>query len=565
MIPNKFKSLELLYVNNEGGYAMKRNIVILLLALVFLMPYTDVNARRRKKKKTETISYVGGYAGAGYSQLMHDIPNTKIPGGGAGMLGVEYFLKHGKKNKYFNFNLGFEAMYFNSLSCMNDFSLDSKFYYNDPLHNNLEIDYFMDFADYREFHNNLSVGLPIMLGGEFKQFYFAVGAKAKYGLMGNYLTKTALTTWARDPEFIEDLENLPNHNIALNNLQSKGNLNFGLDVIASAEVGVVLDKWMSISATTLGDDVRTRKDISYRLGLFVDYGVLNISKNFAHDDILLAFPEMEAQSDGRYVVSAASMGSIYNNSMLTSDVSKDTRFNSFVIGAKFTVLIQVSANPDSKKKTRKRPKVRDIVFKETIYQEFVCGVRDERTGRPLSAQVSIIDLGEKRDTLFTENSDEELGLCALELDKTKNYAIMVSKDGYLNYRDTVASISDTLYVDLQPIKRNTVIILKNLFFDTDKTIIKNTSVESLEEMYRLLVDNPKIKVMITGHTDNVASDAYNIRLSEGRAKAVYDEMVRRGIDPKRMKWQGKGEREPIETNKTEEGRAVNRRVEFKIL
>ena len=119
--------------------------------------------------------------------------------------------------------------------------------------------------------------------------------------------------------------------------------------------------------------------------------------------------------------------------------------------------------------------------------------------------------------------------------------------------------------DLQPIKRNTVIILKNLFFDTDKTIIKNTSVESLEEMYRLLVDNPKIKVMITGHTDNVASDAYNIRLSEGRAKAFYDEMVRRGIDPKRMKWQGKGEREPIETNKTEEGRAVNRRVEFKIL
>ena len=49
------------------------------------------------------------------------------------------------------------------------------------------------------------------------------------------------------------------------------------------------------------------------------------------------------------------------------------------------------------------------------------------------------------------------------------------------------------------------------------------------------------------------------------AKAVYDEMVRRGIDPKRMKWQGKGEREPIETNRTEEGRAANRRVEFRIL
>ena len=563
MIPNKFKLLGLLYVNNEGGYVMKRNIVILFLALVFLMPYTDLSARRRKKYYP--ASYVGGYVGVGYSQLMHNIPTTTTPGGGAGVFGLEYFVKYGKNDKYFNFHLGVEAMYFNSLSRMNDFSLGSTFYYNDPLHDNLEIDYFMDFANYRESHNNLSIGLPIMFGGEFKQLYFAVGAKAKYGLMGNYLTKTALTTWARDPEFIEDLENLPNHNIALNNLQSKGNLNFGLDVTASAEVGLVLDKWLSSSATKIGTDVRTRKSVTYRLGVFVDYGVLNLSRNFTHEDILLAFPGMQTQSDGRYLVPATSMGSVYNNSMLMSDVSKETRFNSFVVGAKFTVLFQVSKNPDKNKKARKRPQVRDVVLKDTLYQEFVCGVRDERTGYPLSAQVSIIDLEEKRDTLFVEDTDNELGLCELELDRTKKYAIMVSKDGYLNYRDTVVSISDTLYVDLQPIKRNTVIILKNLFFDTDKTIIKNTSVESLEEMYRLLVDNPKIRVMITGHTDNVASDAYNIRLSEGRAKAVYDEMVRRGIDPKRMKWQGKGEREPIDTNKTEEGRAANRRVEFKIL
>jgi outer membrane protein OmpA-like peptidoglycan-associated protein len=330
-------------------------------------------------------------------------------------------------------------------------------------------------------------------------------------------------------------------------------------------VGLVLDKWLSSSATKIGTYVRTRKSVTYRLGLFVDYGVLNLSRNFTHEDILLAFPGMQTQSDGRYLVPATSMGSVYNNSILKSDVSKEARFNSFVVGAKFTVLFQVSKNPDKNKKARKRPQVRDVVLKDTLYQEFVCGVRDERTGYPLSAQVSIIDLEEKRDTLFVEDTDNELGLCELELDRTKKYAIMVSKDGYLNYRDTVVSISDTLYVDLQPIKRNTVIVLKNLFFDTDKTIIKNTSVESLEEMYRLLVDNPKIRVMITGHTDNVASDAYNIRLSEGRAKAVYDEMVRRGIDPKRMKWQGKGEREPIDTNKTEEGRAANRRVEFKIL
>ena len=130
---------------------MKRNIALLLLALVFLMPYTDVNARRKKRKKQYAISYLGGSVGGGYSQLMHDIPNTTIPGGGTGLLGFEYFIKYGK---HFNFHLGLEGMYFNSLSRMNDFSIDSKFYYNDPLHNNLEIDYYMDFMDYREQHNN---------------------------------------------------------------------------------------------------------------------------------------------------------------------------------------------------------------------------------------------------------------------------------------------------------------------------------------------------------------------------------------------------------------------------
>jgi outer membrane protein OmpA-like peptidoglycan-associated protein len=541
---------------------MKRNIALLLLALVFLMPYVDVNARRKKGKKLYAISYLGGYVGGGYSQLMHDIPNTTTPGGGTGLLGFEYFLKYGK---HFNFHLGLEGMYFNSLSKMNDFSIDSKFYYNDPLHNNLEIDYYMDFMNYREQHNNFSLNVPLMLGGEFKQFYFALGAKAKYGLIGNYFTNTNLTTWARDPEFIEDLENLPNHNISLNNLRTKGHLSYGLDVTASAELGIILDKWMSNSATIFGG-VRNRKNISYRLGLFADYGVLNVRKNFAHDDIILGFPDMQAQADGRYVVPAASIGAVYNNSMLASDLSKEARFNSFVVGVKFTVLVQVSDTPiEPKKKERKRPTVHNVVLKENPIQEFVCGVRDERTGQPLSAQVSIIELGEQRDTLLVENKDKELGIFALELNKTKNYLIAVSKEGYIGYKDTVASISDTLYIDLKPIKKNTIIVLKKLFFDTNKTTIKNTSAESLDEMYRLLVDNPQIKIMITGHTDNVASDAYNLRLSEGRAKAVYDEMINRGIDPKRIKWQGKGEREPIDTNATEEGRAANRRVEFKIL
>jgi hypothetical protein len=84
-------------------------------------------------------------------------------------------------------------------------------------------------------------------------------------------------------------------------------------------------------------------------------------------------------------------------------------------------------------------------------------------------------------------------------------------------------------------------------------------------MYQLLSKNPNMRIRITGHTDNVGSERYNKKLSEGRAKAVRDEMVKRGIDPERMEWNGRGSKEPIESNKTPEGRAENRRVEFKIL
>jgi outer membrane protein OmpA-like peptidoglycan-associated protein len=162
-------------------------------------------------------------------------------------------------------------------------------------------------------------------------------------------------------------------------------------------------------------------------------------------------------------------------------------------------------------------------------------------------------------------TDKETGFVEEQIDNGK-YGISITRPGYIDYSDTLFRvISDTLYVDLQPIKKNTVVILRNLLFDTDKTVIRNVSTQSLEEMYQLLAKNPNMRIRITGHTDNVGTERYNKKLSEGRAKAVFDEMVKRGIDPSRMEWNGRGSKEPIESNATPEGRAENRRVEFKIL
>jgi outer membrane protein OmpA-like peptidoglycan-associated protein len=78
-------------------------------------------------------------------------------------------------------------------------------------------------------------------------------------------------------------------------------------------------------------------------------------------------------------------------------------------------------------------------------------------------------------------------------------------------------------------------------------------------------DDPKMKIEISGHTDNTGSQPLNFKLSEARAKAVVDFLVQKGIDPARMEYKGFGSLQPIADNATAAGRTKNRRVEFKIL
>ena len=84
-------------------------------------------------------------------------------------------------------------------------------------------------------------------------------------------------------------------------------------------------------------------------------------------------------------------------------------------------------------------------------------------------------------------------------------------------------------------------------------------------MYNSLIEHPEIRIRITGHTDNVGSDRFNQSLSEQRANSVRSELIKLGIDANRIEAEGKGKTEPVATNETDEGRALNRRVEFMIL
>ncbi|MBP5477667.1 MAG: OmpA family protein [Paludibacteraceae bacterium] len=120
---------------------------------------------------------------------------------------------------------------------------------------------------------------------------------------------------------------------------------------------------------------------------------------------------------------------------------------------------------------------------------------------------------------------------------------------------------DTIVYNGDTIQAGDTIVMENLFFDNDRTNIRHISDNTLDELADLLQRHPSAHITLIGHTDNVGTEEYNQRLSEGRVNSVKAELVKRGIDANRINTIGKGESEPIADNSTPEGRAENRRVE----
>ena len=118
---------------------------------------------------------------------------------------------------------------------------------------------------------------------------------------------------------------------------------------------------------------------------------------------------------------------------------------------------------------------------------------------------------------------------------------------------------------LVPIQTGEVIRLNNIFFDTGKWDLKSESFNELNRVSQLLKDNPAMTIEISGHTDNVGAEDFNILLSGNRAKAVVDYLLSQGIASERLNSKGFGKAKPVASNDTEEGRKENRRVEFTIV
>jgi len=173
--------------------------------------------------------------------------------------------------------------------------------------------------------------------------------------------------------------------------------------------------------------------------------------------------------------------------------------------------------------------------------------------------------------LFTNTANSSTGKFLLPLPSGKNYGIAVKKDGYLFHSENfdVPQTSEyqeiNLDIPLMPIKKDSKIVLRNVFFETAKSTLNAMSYTELDNLVKIMNDNPKLKIEIGGHTDNVGTRTYNQKLSQDRAEAVVNYLLSKKIAKNRMTFKGYAFDEPIDTNDTPEGRAQNRRVEFKIL
>jgi outer membrane protein OmpA-like peptidoglycan-associated protein len=204
----------------------------------------------------------------------------------------------------------------------------------------------------------------------------------------------------------------------------------------------------------------------------------------------------------------------------------------------------------------------------------VSGKVTDENENPVDADIKWFNLNLNR-IAGSLKSDPETGEYTITLPVGSNYSYFAEKTGYYSVSNNVDLSEEKGFgektVDIKMIsikslqESESTIKLNNIYFDFDKYELKPESYSELDRLYRFLSDNPGIRVEISAHTDSKGSDEYNLELSQKRAESVVNYLVAKGIDSGRLIAKGYGETQPVADNETEEGRALNRRVEMRIV
>lgn len=195
-------------------------------------------------------------------------------------------------------------------------------------------------------------------------------------------------------------------------------------------------------------------------------------------------------------------------------------------------------------------------------------IYDQATHQPLGASIKIYRLGEDQPTAVFI-ADTETGKYYCVLNENQQISLYVEHKGYLFKSESFKISPDSanaMHKDIfmEPIQKGSTVRLNNIFFDLNSAKLNAQSRTELVKMVELLSENPTISITISGHTDDQGTTDYNMKLSEQRAKAVYDFLINLGIAPARLTYKGYGESRPLQEGNDEKSRRINRRIEFSV-
>lgn len=196
-------------------------------------------------------------------------------------------------------------------------------------------------------------------------------------------------------------------------------------------------------------------------------------------------------------------------------------------------------------------------------------IRDKETQKPLQTSLTFADPYTEEILIATESNAD--GSFFVVLPAQNSYAFEIRKQSYLFYQEAIFPTSNSeikpfeLHVDLEPIAEGKTVSLRNIHFEFNSTTLSENSNAGIAMLKMFLETNPHLMVELSGHTDNVGNETFNLKLSENRAEVVKESLVKLGIEPNRIATKGYGSTLPIVPNNSETNRALNRRTEMKII
>ena len=195
-------------------------------------------------------------------------------------------------------------------------------------------------------------------------------------------------------------------------------------------------------------------------------------------------------------------------------------------------------------------------------------VYDKETQKPLQAQITLADPYTEEVLIATESNAD--GSFFVVLPAQISYALEIRKQNYLFYQEAIFPTPNSeikpfeLNANLESIAEGKSVSLRNIHFEFNSATLSESSNAGIAMLKTFLENNPLLTIELSGHTDNIGDEMFNLKLSENRAEVVKEALVKLGIEPNRIATKGYGSSQPIVPNDSEANRALNRRTEMKI-